>query len=99
MILLQINFDFSASMMGDHLTEQAKPLAESINLEEGFISKIWIENDQTSRSGGIYIFDTLAHAQAYAEMHLKRVEGMGAENISVEYFNVNEPLSKLNKGI
>lgn len=99
MILLQINFDFPIEYMGDNLTNNAKPLAESINLEKGFISKIWIENKQTSRSGGIYIFDTLEDAENYAKMHTKRVEQMGATNIVSEYFEINEPLSKLNKGI
>ncbi len=99
MILLQINFDFPVEMMGESLSVNAKPLAESINDEEGFISKIWIENKETARSGGIYIFDTLSNAKIYAEMHSKRVEDMGATNIDCQYFNINEPLSKLNKGI
>ena len=99
MILLQINFDFPVEYMGENLTNNAQPLAESINLEKGFISKIWIENKETARSGGIYIFDTLENARNYAEMHSKRVEQMGATNIVSEYFEINEPLSTLNKGI
>ncbi len=99
MILLQINFDFPVEMMGESLSVNAKPLAESINEEKGFISKIWIENKETGRSGGIYVFDTLDNARAYAEMHSKRVEAMGATHIDCQYFTINEPLSQLNKGI
>ncbi len=99
MILLQINFDFPAEMMGDALTNGAKGLAESINKEEGFVSKIWIENADTEESGGIYIFKDRDSAEKYAQMHSKRVEDMGAKNISCKYFEINEVLSKINKGI
>lgn len=99
MILLQINFDFPPQMMGDALTENAKGLAESINEEPGFISKIWIENSQTEESGGIYIFKDKTTAESYAQMHTKRVEAMGATNISCKYFLINKPLSLINKGI
>jgi len=99
MILVQINFGFPPEMMGDSLSENAKPLAESINSEPGFISKIWIENIQTEESGGIYMFKDMDSAQKYVEMHTKRVEAMGAKNITCKYFNVNEPLSIINLGI
>lgn len=99
MVLIQINFDFPAEMMGDTLTTGAKDLAESINKEDGFISKIWIENAQTEESGGIYLFKDMDSAKKYAEMHSKRVEAMGAKNITCKYFNVNDVLSKINKGI
>lgn len=99
MVLLQINFGFPAQMMGEALTSGAKGLAESINNEEGFISKIWIENTQTEESGGIYLFKDMASAQKYATMHLKRVEAMGAKDIECKYFSVNEPLSQINHGI
>lgn len=99
MILVQINFDFPVEMMGDALTEGAKPLAESINNEEGFVSKIWIENTETAESGGIYIFKDKNSAENYVAMHTKRVEAMGATNVTCKYFYVNEPLSALNKGI
>ncbi|SHF22741.1 monooxygenase [Dysgonomonas macrotermitis] len=97
MVLLQINFSFPPEMMGEALTENARPLAESINNEPGFISKIWIENPETELSGGIYLFKDMESAHNYAEMHSKRVEAMGAANIDCKYFNVNEPLSKVNK--
>ena len=99
MILVQFNFDFPTEMMGDALTLGAKDLAESINNEPGFISKIWIENSETAESGGIYIFKDMISAQNYANMHKERVEKMGAKNISAKFFHINEPLSEINKGI
>jgi len=99
MILLQINFGFPTDQMGDALTQNARPLAESINNEPGFISKIWIENPTTAESGGIYLFKDLESATKYADMHSKRVEAMGARNIECKYFTVNETLSKINKAL
>ncbi|GGZ86415.1 monooxygenase [Ignatzschineria indica] len=97
MILVQMNFDFPIEMMGDALTEGAKSLAESINQEPGFLSKIWIENSETAESGGIYLFKDRESAENYVAMHCARVEAMGAKNISVKYFSVNEPLSAINQ--
>lgn len=99
MILLQINFDFPSEYMGSNLTESAKGLAESINNEPGFISKIWIENPETGRSGGIYLFDTMNNAEKYAQMHSKRVVEIGATKIQCEYFEVNESLSRINRSL
>ena len=86
-------------MMGENLTKNARSLAESINTEKGFISKIWIENSDTARSGGIYVFDTLENAQNYAEMHSERVTPIGAADINVGYFSINETHSSKNNRI
>lgn len=96
MILVQINFDFSVEMMGNNLVQGATVLAESINLESGFISKIWIENSQTKESGGIYLFDSQSNAERYVAMHTPRVIALGAKNLTVKYFEVNSVLSEIN---
>ena len=99
MILLQINFPFPVHMMGDTLTENARELAQSINKETGFISKVWIENTQTQESGGIYLFENRETAEQYVQMHTKRLEAMGVTEIECKYFHVNEPLSKINQSL
>ncbi|TVL07716.1 monooxygenase [Shewanella algae] len=96
--LLQIDFEFPAEMMGDALTEQAKPLAESITREPGFIAKIWTENPRSGEAGGIYLFEDEASAEAYACMHSQRVAAMGAHNIRIRLFDVNESLSIITHG-
>lgn len=96
MILVQINFDFPVELMGEALTQGAKELAESINQEPGFISKLWIENSETHESGGIYLFEDQDSAENYVLMHTKRVEAMGAKGITIKYFCVNKPLSAIN---
>lgn len=97
-VIIQIDFTMPAEMLGDNLTEAARGLAESINQEPGFISKIWTENTETGETGGIYHFADKASAQAYLEMHSKRVEAMGAKNIRGRIFNINETLTTINHG-
>lgn len=97
--LLQIHFNFPAEMMGPALTAAAMPLAESITREPGFISKIWTENPRTGEAGGIYLFEDEGSALAYATMHEQRVLAMGASAVQYKVFDVNEPLSRLTKGI
>lgn len=97
MILVQMNFKFPVEMMGEALSKNAKELAESINHEPGFISKIWIENPQTEESGGIYLFEDQTTAENYVAMHSTRMKQMGVEQVDVKYFAVNEYLSELNQ--
>lgn len=49
-VVLQVDFSMPAEMLGEALSKSAVGLAESINQEPGFISKIWTENpNQRSR--------------------------------------------------
>ncbi len=98
-VILQIDFPMPANMMGENLVKQAIPLAESIAQEPGLISKIWTENPETSEAGGIYLFTDRESANRYKEMHVKRIEAMGLKNINCKIFDINEPLTKITKGI
>ena len=98
MILLQINFPFPAAYMGEALSRNARTLAESINHEPGFISKVWIENTESEESGGIYLFTDTASAQNYLAMHRTRLATMGVTTLSWKLFHVNQPLSEINRG-
>lgn len=97
-VILQIDFTMPSEMLGDNLSEAARGLAESINTEPGFISKVWTENSETGEAGGIYHFADKASAEAYLAMHRKRVEAMGAENIRGRIFTINETLTAINHG-
>ena len=97
-VVLQIDFRFPVHLMGEALTEGARALAETINIEPGFISKIWTENADTGEAGGIYIFTDQASAKQYADMHSIRVAAMGASEIRAKIFNINTELTDLNRG-
>lgn len=95
--LLQVDFDFSGPF-GKDMAEQLLGLAESINGEPGVIWKIWTESEKDQLAGGIYLFEDEASAVAYLKMHSARLEAMGVKGIRGKIFDVNLPLSAINKG-
>lgn len=97
-VVLQVDFVMPVELLGEHLAESARALAESIAKEPGLISKIWTENKLTSEAGGIYLFKDEASAQQYLAMHQKRLVAMGAKNLRSKIFAINEPLTEITKG-
>lgn len=96
MKLLQVDFPMQAPF-GAEMSEAFKGLAEDIATEEGLIWKIWTENAQTKEAGGIYLFDDEANANRYLAKHTARLESFGIQNIRGRIFDVNVPLSKIDK--
>ncbi|AWL28952.1 monooxygenase [Acinetobacter defluvii] len=95
-VLLQVDFP-TQGPFSDEMSIAFKELAESINLEKGFLWKIWTENSQSQEAGGIYLFDNEENAQNYAKMHTLRLQSFGIKNIRTKCFSVNFPLSKINQ--
>lgn len=94
--LLQVDFDFSGPF-GEEMTTALTGLAESINNEPGIIWKIWTENQQGQLAGGIYLFEDEPSAKAYLKMHSARLKEMGVKAVRAQIFDVNMPLSAINK--
>ncbi|MDG6772862.1 monooxygenase [Thiomicrorhabdus sp. ZW0627] len=95
--LLQIDFEFKGPF-GEEMAEGLHDLAVSINQEPGLIWKIWTENKEKQEAGGIYLFENEETARAYLEMHAARLRAFGVNEVNAKIFDVNEPLSKINKG-
>lgn len=95
-VLVQVNFPMQGPW-GAEMAEAFRGLAESINGEPGFLWKVWIEDEQAGRSGGIYLFDSRENAEAYVAMHSERLAGFGITEVSSTFSDVNEPLSTLNR--
>lgn len=96
MVLMDIHFAWSGPF-GEALTEALSELAQSINNEPGFQWKVWTEDRINSRAGGIYLFDTHENCEAYKTMHMARLSQMGINDFVVSIFDVNTPLSLINK--
>lgn len=95
--LLQVDFDYSGPF-GEEMANALIGLAESINQEPGMIWKIWTESEKAQLGGGIYLFDNESSAQAYLKMHTARLNAMGIKDVRGKIFDVNVPLSNINKG-
>lgn len=94
--LLQLHFAFHGPF-GQEMADQLRGLAESINQEPGFLWKVWTESEQNQEAGGIYLFENEETALAYLDKHTARLKNLGVEEVIAKIFDVNIPLSKINK--
>lgn len=95
--LLQLHFDYQGPF-GEEMSTQLVDLAKSINDEPGFIWKVWTENQATQEAGGIYAFESEETALAYVAKHAARLKVFGINEVIYKIFDINEPLTLLNKG-
>lgn len=97
MKLLQIDFPMEGPW-GEEMSKAFEGLAQSIADEKGLVWKIWTENAATKESGGIYLFDNEADMERYLEMHTARLASFGIINIRAKKFDVNVPLTMIDRG-
>lgn len=96
MKLLQIDFPMDGPF-GETMSMAFQELAEDIATEEGLVWKIWTENAANKEAGGIYLFADEENATRYLEKHTARLAGFGITEINAKIFDVNEPLSLIDK--
>ena len=94
--VLQVDFPYPGPF-GAAMATAMTGLAQDIATEPGLIWKIWTENADTGRAGGIYVFKTAAEAEAYATKHLARLAGFGITGIVAQHFAVNDALSAMTR--
>jgi hypothetical protein len=95
--LLQIDFPMQGPW-GEDMAAAFSGLAETIAETPGLRWKIWTENAEAGEGGGIYLFDDATSAQAYLEEHTARLHGFGIGGIRAKLFDVNEPLTAIDRG-
>ena len=95
-VLLQVDFPFTGPWGAD-MAQAMDGLAKDIATEPGLIWKIWTENADTKRAGGIYYFATAENAEAYATKHLARLGSFSITGIVAHHFNVNADLSRITR--
>ncbi|MCA3928066.1 monooxygenase [Vibrio vulnificus] len=97
MKLLQVDFEFNGPF-GEEMSNALFDLAKSINNEPGMIWKIWTENQAEKLGGGVYLFEDQLSAETYLAMHSARLKEMGVDEVRGVIFDVNQPLTTINKG-
>lgn len=95
-VILQVNFPMQGPW-GDEMASAFGTLGESINEEPGFIWKVWIEDEAAQTAGGIYLFEDRATAEAYADMHSKRMAGFGVSDAVFVISDINEALTAITR--
>lgn len=94
--LLQVDFPY-AGPWGAEMTHAMQDMAASIATEKGLDWKIWTEDAASGRAGGVYLFQSRNEAQAYLDMHAARLATFGVPEVRGVIFEVNEPLSVINR--
>ena len=94
--LLQFDFPFPGPW-GAALAAALRDLAEGIAATPGLRWKIWTENTEEGRAGGIYLFEDAAAADAYRTMHMARLAAFGVADVRAMSFAVNEQLSRIDR--
>ena len=98
MSLTLVQFDFPfAGPWGDDMAGAMQGLAQDIATEPGLLWKIWTENPEEGRAGGIYLFSSPEAAAAYREKHSARLGDFGITGIVAHSFQVNGPLSAITR--
>jgi len=96
-VIMYVDFPHNGPFEDD-LKKQLSELAESINAEPGLLWKIWTENKEEKKAGGVYMFDSRENAIKYLKMHSERLTQWGYTDINGQIFEVNEGLSGINGG-
>ncbi|WP_428644083.1 monooxygenase [Roseibium sp.] len=95
-VVFQVDFPFNGPW-GEDLAAAMADLSADIAGEPGLIWKIWTENPDTGRAGGVYLFETGEAARNYAAKHLERLEAFGVSGIVHHQFQINESLSGITR--
>ncbi len=94
--LLQVDFPYQGPW-GEEMAAAMSGLAQSIAQEAGLRWKVWTENPDTGEAGGIYLFSDRPSAEAYLDMHTRRLQGFGIPRVNGKIFAVNETLSLIDR--
>lgn len=96
--ILQINFKYSVSR-ADY-EKAVAPMAEPISKVQGLKWKVWILNEKESESGGVYLFESEAAANAYLQGPIvaQITSHPALSNFSVKQFDVIPDVTKVTKG-
>lgn len=80
---------------GDELASVTGALARDIAGEDGLCWKLWLENADAGRAGGVYLFRDAAAAARYRAKHEARLATMGLSDIHAETFSANTALTAI----
>jgi hypothetical protein len=95
--ILQFDFPFEGPW-GDEMATAFDGLAHDIAAEEGLLWKIWTENREDRRAGGIYLFGDAISAERYRLKHAARLKSFGIDDIVARTFQANPVLSAVTRG-
>jgi hypothetical protein len=95
--VLQFDFPYNGPW-GEEMAKALGGLAKDIADEPRLLWKLWTENREAGRAGGIYLFLDAASAEHYRSKHCARLEAFGISGIVAWSFDANPVLSAITRG-
>jgi len=97
MVILQINYRVQNVTPAQWQARYTDATAEKFLFVDGLVWKVWLDGLEPNCVGGVYLFETLAHAQAYLAGPI--VAGMRANanvaELTTILSNVRERMSSI----
>lgn len=84
--VVQINFDYDSSLA--ELVTGTVAVAPIFAGLDGLLWKIWLVNSEEKGTGGLYLFDSLQQAEAYANSDVVARLKADRHNVEVKVFEV-----------
>lgn len=100
MVIVQVNYTRPAMPKAQWEARYTDDRARQFLAVPGLAWKIWLDDEEERRAGGIYLFDTRASAQAYMDGPI--VARMKANpditDLQVRMFDVRENMTAITRG-
>lgn len=94
--LLSIDFPY-AGPWGGEMSAAFEGLARDIAGEPGLLWKLWTENRDQGRAGGVYLFADANAREDYLVKHAARLKAFGITDLAVQRFEANPRLSVITR--
>ena len=97
MVILQVNYTYTGISRADWEKRYSDEVATKFLSVDGLAWKIWLDAPDEPRVGGIYLFETMAQAQAYLDGPIvaRLKSNTAIENLETRLFNVRERMSAI----
>ena len=100
MMIVQVNYTRPAMPKAEWEARYTDDRARQFLSVPGLQWKIWLDGEEERRAGGIYLFDTRAHADAYANgPNVSRMKvNPEITDLQVRIFDVRERMTAITNG-
>lgn len=93
--ILAVTFDNPNSFSNPEVRSGLSQSIPDLQQLPGILWKVWTYNEDEARGASFYLFDSLDNAKAWGEEALlQALDGLGASNVVVNYYEVDEEFSK-----
>lgn len=100
MVILQVNYRYTGMTRAEWEQRYSDEVATKFLSVDGLAWKIWLDAPDEPVVGGIYLFETMAQAQAYLDGPIvaRLKSNPAVADLSTRLFNVRERMTAITRG-